>query len=56
MKRYRVVRILEYTYDSFEAYQEDWQRWTHVLPNQGTPLMQMRSVSLPVEEIEWESS
>jgi hypothetical protein len=40
----RIVRVLEYEYESFEAAAEDRDRWTNSI---NVPHMKMRSTSLP---------
>jgi len=50
MPKYRVVRVLEYVYDSRETFDEDYMNWTHT---KHTSRMDMVSVVvLPGTEVE----
>lgn len=46
----RVLRVIEYTYDSVESMERDMAGWTHGLKRWSTRIT-MRSVVLPLEVI-----
>lgn len=51
MAKIRVLRVLEYTYDSVEAYEADRMLWTEKSPP-GRTDMKMRSAELPLEAVD----
>ncbi len=53
MQKIRVVRVLEYAYDTPEAYMRDSARWTVQFTAKD---FEMKGVALPVSFEEWEES
>lgn len=47
---YRVLRVIEYTYENAEVAEQDMLRWTHGMAN---ARMQMRSATLQFDTIKW---
>lgn len=44
-EKFRVIRVLEYEYENFEAYQKDRELWTHSIVGGEGGDMTMRSIS-----------